>query len=77
MDFVESDRGSAQTIGDNLKATGLSDRGRVHVLDAEKAVGTLSGEYDLIFMDPPYADEPVDRVLGLIGEKAYAVWKDC
>ena len=29
----------------------------------------LSGEYDLIFMDPPYADEPVDRVLGLIGEK--------
>ena len=69
VDFVERDRGLARTIGDNLKATGLSDRGRVHVLDAEKAVGTLSGEYDLIFMDPPYADEPVDRVLGLIGEK--------
>ena len=69
VDFVERDRGLARTIGDNLKATGLSDRGRVHVLDVGKAVEALSGEYDLIFMDPPYADEPVDRVLGLIGEK--------
>ena len=36
VDFVERDRGLARTIGDNLKATGLSDRGRVHVLDAGK-----------------------------------------
>ena len=68
-DFVERDRAMARAISENLANTRLSERGRVHVMDAGKALDTLAGPYDVIFMDPPYADESVDRVLDKIGEK--------
>ena len=68
-DFVERDRDMARAICGNLRETGLTERSRVHVQDAGKAVEALSGPYDVIFMDPPYADESVDRVLDLIGNK--------
>ena len=59
----------ARAISENLTNTRLEDRGQVHVMDAGKAVDALSGPYDVIFMDPPYADESVDRVVDRIGEK--------
>ena len=69
VDFVERDRDMARAITGNLRETGLAERGRVHVQDAGRAVEALSGPYDVIFVDPPYADESVDRVLDLIGQK--------
>ena len=69
VDFVERDKAMAHAISENLTNTRLEERGQVHVMDAGKALDRLSGPYDVIFMDPPYADESVDRVLGLIGEK--------
>ena len=68
-DFVERDRAMARAISENLTNTRLEGRGKVHVMDAGKALSTLSGPYDVIFMDPPYADESVDRVVDQIGEK--------
>ena len=38
-------------------------------MDAGKALDALSGPYDVIFLDPPYADESVDRVVDRIGER--------
>ena len=67
-DFVERDRAMARAISENLMNTRLEERGQVHVMDAGKAVEALSGPYDVIFMDPPYADESVDRVVDRIGE---------
>ena len=68
-DFVERDRAMARAILENLMNTRLAERGRVHVMDAGKALDMLAGPYDVIFMDPPYADESVDRVVDLIDEK--------
>ena len=68
-DFVERDRAMAKAISENLSNTRLVERGKVHVMDAGKAVETLSGPYDVIFLDPPYADESVDRVVDRIWEK--------
>ena len=67
-------RGARQSDGacgfaENLTNTRLEDRAQVHVMDAWKAVDALAGPYDVIFMDPPYADESVDRVVDRIGEK--------
>lgn len=68
-DFVERDRAMARAISENLANTRLGERAQLHVMDAAKAMDTLSGPYDVIFMDPPYADESVDRVVDLIDEK--------
>ena len=68
-DFVERDRSMARAISENLANTRLEELGRVHVMDAAKALDALAGPYDVIFMDPPYADESVDRVVDLIDEK--------
>ena len=69
VDFVERDRAMARAISENLANTQLSERGQVYVMDARKALDTLAGPYDVIFIDPPYADESVDRVVDLIDEK--------
>lgn len=68
-DFVESDRAARRVIERNLAATGLADRARVLGLTAEKVVsGTLlaplHAPYDLVLMDPPYADRSVATVIG-------------
>ena len=68
-DFVERDKAMARAISENLTNARLEERGQVHVMDAGKAVDRLSGPYDVIFMDPPYADESVDRVVDQIDEK--------
>ena len=68
-DFVERDKAMARAISENLTNTRLKERGQVHVMDAGKALDRLSGPYDVIFMDPPYADESVDRVVDQIDEK--------
>lgn len=68
-DFVERDRRMALAISENLTNTHLEERGQVHVMDAGKALDALPGPYDVIFMDPPYADESVDRVVDQIEEK--------
>lgn len=68
-DFVERDRSMARAISENLANTRLEEFGQVHVLDVRKALDRLSGPYDVIFMDPPYADESVDQVIDLIAER--------
>lgn len=68
-DFVERDRTMARAISENLTNTRLEERGQVHMMDAGKAVEALSGPYNVIFMDPPYADESVDQVIDRIGER--------
>ena len=55
-DFVEQNVKACAVIRENLKAAGLEDHARVHCLPVQRA--SLTGPYDLIFMDPPYAFAP-------------------
>ncbi|MCH7699040.1 MAG: 16S rRNA (guanine(966)-N(2))-methyltransferase RsmD [Chloroflexi bacterium] len=56
-DFIESNRKAAAVIRENLKLTGLSERGRVHQFRVELAPERLTEQYSLIFADPPYDDD--------------------
>jgi len=66
-DFVETDQRARATIAQNLARTGFNDQGTIHALAAENAASTLSGPYDLILADPPYADPSTNALLDRIG----------
>ena len=56
--FVESSRGAANVIRDNLTSLGLQSRAEVYT---GKVLQHLSGQaastYDIVFLDPPYDRE--------------------
>jgi 16S rRNA (guanine966-N2)-methyltransferase len=78
-DFVERNRESCEEIRVNLARLGLREQGRVYCQDVPRALTRLTEPYDLIFMDPPYADSTAPKVLdkllagGLCAEEALLV----
>jgi 16S rRNA (guanine966-N2)-methyltransferase len=55
--FVESDRGIARALGENVSRLGLAGRCTVAVGEATHLVGhtpVLAGPFDLVLADPPY-----------------------
>ncbi len=53
--FVESSQRAAAIIEANVDAVGLG--GTVMRTTAAKALASITGEFDIIFVDPPYADD--------------------
>jgi 16S rRNA (guanine(966)-N(2))-methyltransferase RsmD len=81
-DFVEESADGSALIAENLRLTGLSERGHVHRFKAERAASRLSGPYSLLFADPPYDDVAVARQTldsiassALLTEDAVIVWE--
>lgn len=67
-DFVESRLPACRTIRENLARTKLTARAAVHCTAVRRAIGEpyrerLSGPYDVVVMDPPYADPVVPGLL--------------
>ena len=56
VDLVESAKGAASTIARNITDLGASEA-RLHRRSVERFVSTPHGPYDLVFIDPPYADD--------------------
>jgi 16S rRNA (guanine966-N2)-methyltransferase len=69
-DFVEHDATARQALRANLERTRLTERAAVHGLKAHTAVSTWSRPYDLILLDPPYADAGVPALLEALGRSA-------
>ncbi len=65
--FVERSRAAASIIEANIRSVGLG--GTVVVSSVERAIGHLDGPYDIVFVDPPYADDDssVAAVLDALG----------
>lgn len=63
VDFVEQDHRCCELIRDNLEITGFSGQARVYCSRAEEALGFLDRQYNIVFMDPPYAEPIIDRLL--------------
>jgi 16S rRNA G966 N2-methylase RsmD len=63
-DFVDSRAVACEVIRANLQRAGFSERATVLRLDAQHGSDRLSGPYNIVFADPPYADDaalaPVD-----------------
>ncbi len=74
-DFVEEDAKACNTINANIKSLGYDDRATVVRARAEKVAGSPAtlpgsnkggrdgGRYDLVFIDPPYDDDPWEGLL--------------
>ena len=62
-DFVEREPRCCTAIRENLRATGLEGQGKVYCAPVERTTRSLAGPYQLVFMDPPYAQAPDTSVV--------------
>jgi len=69
IDFVDQNKKCCQVIEENLKKTGFKDRSHIYCCSVNKALGFLDSCYDLIFIDPPYADRTLGQLIFEIGAK--------
>lgn len=68
VDFVDASPVCQRLIRDNLRGTGLAERGRVlggSLPAALERSGEL-GPYDLALLDPPYGDPSLERTLSAL-----------
>ena len=61
---VEAYPSTAALIRRSAEALGLSERCAVIAARVESTVGRLRGPFDLLFIDPPYADDPLTALFG-------------
>jgi 16S rRNA (guanine966-N2)-methyltransferase len=57
--FVDRDRIACQTVRRNLRDTGFEDRGKVVQATVDRVLSPARQQYDLIILDPPYADPDI------------------
>lgn len=69
-EFVEQNPAAAAVIRHNLAHTRYEDAARVHLTSVASFVGRGEGPYDLIVMDPPYADPQIVPTLERIGRSS-------
>lgn len=64
--FVDRRKDAAALVRDNLALCGFSDRAQVVCGDAMGYLASLRTRCDLIFLDPPYADDVLERAIAHI-----------
>ena len=62
-DFVDQHAASCEVIRDNLAQTGYDRVSRVHQMGVGIFIARGRDPYDLIIIDPPYADPEIESVL--------------
>lgn len=75
--FVERARPAAGQLRRNLELLGLGGRGRVVQADARRYIESAEGPFDIVFLDPPFADRLLPGVCqslerqGLLAPRAW------
>ena len=69
-DFVEQNAAACAVIRDNLAATRFGERAAVHQASVESFVARGGEPYDLVLMDPPYADPRIVETLTALAASA-------
>ena len=67
--LVERDRKAQDIVAENIQMTKEVGKFQLLNMDAERALEQLSGEFDLIFLDPPYAKEQIVADIEKMDEK--------
>lgn len=62
-DFVEQNAAAAKVVQKNIERCRFEDRSRVHRTGASSFISRAHEPYDMIFLDPPYADPEIPNVL--------------
>lgn len=57
--LVERDRGAQAIIQENIRMTQSSQQFSLMKMEARQALPLLSGQFDLVLLDPPYAKEQI------------------
>lgn len=57
--LVERDRKAQTIVAENIQMTKEVGKFQLLKMDAERALERVSGEFDLVFLDPPYAKEQI------------------
>ncbi len=67
-EFLERDAQAFRVLSRNLENLGLKDRARAHRVDARAWIRSHPlAEYEIIFLDPPYAGPEGPQVLAALG----------
>ena len=66
--FVDASNTACNLIRENLKRTRLQEEGRVICSDYLAFLGRCSEKFDIIFLDPPYAEVFLENALNRITE---------
>ncbi len=64
--FVERDRGVAKVLAENVARVGAGERASIRVEPVGLFVRRASERYDLVFHDPPWADESAEDLEALL-----------
>ena len=67
--LVERDRKAQSIVAENIQMTKEVGKFQLLKMDAERALEQVSGEFDLIFLDPPYAKEQIVADIEKMDEK--------
>ncbi|MBU2608979.1 MAG: 16S rRNA (guanine(966)-N(2))-methyltransferase RsmD [Chloroflexi bacterium] len=68
VDFVEREPRCCAIIKQNLENTRLSAQAHVYCCSVAKALSFLDKEYNIILMDPPYADTSIGRMVTRVAD---------
>ena len=68
--LVERDRKAQSIVAENIQMTKEVGKFQLLKMDAERALEQVSGEFDLIFLDPPYAKEQIVADIEKMAERA-------
>ena len=63
VDFVDREPKCCAIIKDNLEATKLADKAHIYCTNVARALSFLDKEYDIILVDPPYADTSIGSLI--------------
>lgn len=67
--LVERDRKAQTIVAENIQMTKEVGKFQLLKMDAERALEQVSGEFNLIFLDPPYAKEQIVADIEKMAEK--------
>jgi 16S rRNA (guanine966-N2)-methyltransferase len=65
--FVEADRSTCQQLKKNLVRFG--DASKIYAMDARRFVRQIGGNWDIIFLDPPYRHGMLIEILDLLDKQ--------
>ncbi len=67
VDFVDNEPRCCDIIKENLESTKLAAQACVYCYSVAKALSFLDKEYDIILMDPPYANPEIGNLISQLG----------
>ena len=67
--FVENNARAMAVVKQNAQYTGVDKRSRFIESDFVAALSKISGEFDFIFIDPPYASDYYKKAMEIIADK--------